>query len=117
MKNDEEIVRAYSMASYPAEGRKIMLNESYTPPWDRQKNDFMDVNPGVASSYIFNCKAGDKVTISGPYENFSLMNLMLKCCTLAEEQEWLLCVHIYMSFLRLLKLDERLLFLWWEVKS
>ena len=71
MKNDEDIVRAYSMASYPAEGRKIMLNVRVAvPPWDRAKNDFMDVNPGIASSYIFNCKPGDKVTISGPYGEF-----------------------------------------------
>ena len=71
MKNDEEVVRAYSMASYPAEGRKIMLNVRVaTPPWDRDKNNFMDVNPGIASSYIFGLKEGDKVTISGPYGEF-----------------------------------------------
>jgi len=71
MKNDEEVVRAYSMASYPAEGRKIMLNVRVAaPPWDRDKNAWADINPGVASSYIFGCKAGDKVTISGPYGEF-----------------------------------------------
>lgn len=71
MKNDEEVVRAYSMASYPAEGRRIMLNVRVaTPPWDRANNKWMDVNPGVASSYIFNQKEGDEVTISGPYGEF-----------------------------------------------
>ena len=71
MKNDEEVVRAYSMASYPAEGRNIMLNVRVAaPPWDRAKDSWMDVNPGVASSYIFNQKPGDKVTISGPYGEF-----------------------------------------------
>ncbi|MGE0561131.1 MAG: NADH:ubiquinone reductase (Na(+)-transporting) subunit F [Flavobacteriales bacterium] len=71
MKNDEEVVRAYSMASYPAEGRKIMLNVRVaTPPFDRAKNGWMDVNPGIASSYIFNLKVGDKATISGPYGEF-----------------------------------------------
>lgn len=71
MKNDEEVVRAYSMASYPAEGRRVMLNVRVaTPPWDRAKNDWMDVNPGVASSFIFNLKVGDKATISGPYGEF-----------------------------------------------
>jgi len=71
MKNDEEVVRAYSMASYPAEGRRVMLNVRVaTPPWDRDKNAWMDVNPGVASSYIFNQKVGDKVIISGPYGEF-----------------------------------------------
>ena len=71
MKNTETVERAYSMASYPAEGREIMLNVRIaTPPWDRAKNKWMDVNPGVASSYIFNQKQGDKVTISGPYGEF-----------------------------------------------
>ncbi|HCQ30418.1 MAG TPA: NADH:ubiquinone reductase (Na(+)-transporting) subunit F, partial [Flavobacteriales bacterium] len=71
MKNDELVVRAYSMASYPAEGRRIMLNVRVaTPPWDRANNTWMNVNPGVASSYIFARKPGDKVTISGPYGEF-----------------------------------------------
>jgi len=71
MKNDDLVERAYSMASYPAEGRKIMLNVRVaTPPFDREKGGWMDVNPGVASSYIFNQKIGDKVTISGPYGEF-----------------------------------------------
>ena len=71
MKNDEEVVRAYSMASYPAEGRKIMLNVRVAaPPYDGAKNTWSDINPGVASSYIFGRKPGDKVTISGPYGEF-----------------------------------------------
>ena len=71
MKNDEEVVRAYSMASYPAEGRRVMLNVRVaTPPWDRARNAWMNVNPGVASSYIFNLKVGDKAVISGPYGEF-----------------------------------------------
>ena len=71
MKNDELVERAYSMASYPAEGRDIMLNVRIaTPPWDRAKGSWMDVNPGVASSYVFSRKPGDKVTISGPYGEF-----------------------------------------------
>ncbi|GAA4315574.1 NADH:ubiquinone reductase (Na(+)-transporting) subunit F [Christiangramia aestuarii] len=71
MKNPETVERAYSMASYPAEGREIMLNVRIaTPPWDRAKDGWMDVNPGVASSYIFGLKKGDKVTISGPYGEF-----------------------------------------------
>lgn len=71
MKNDEVVERAYSMASFPAEGRRIMLNVRVaTPPWDREKNGWMDVNPGVASSYIFNLKEGDDCVISGPYGEF-----------------------------------------------
>jgi Na+-transporting NADH:ubiquinone oxidoreductase subunit F len=71
MKNSETIERAYSMASYPAEGREIMLNVRIaTPPFDRAKGGWMDVNPGIASSYIFSLKKGDKCIISGPYGEF-----------------------------------------------
>lgn len=71
MVNDEPIFRAYSMANHPAEGNIIKLNiRIATPPWDRSKNKFMDVNPGICSSYTFACKPGDKVTISGPYGEF-----------------------------------------------
>ena len=90
MKNDEEIVRAYSMASYPAEGKKIMLNVRVaTPPWDRAKNDFMDVNPGIASSYIFGLKEGDKVTISGPYGEFFINESDAEMLYIGGGQVWL----------------------------
>jgi len=63
--NDEEIFRAYSMANHPAEGDIVMLNVRIaTPP------PGTDFPPGIASSYIFNLKPGDKVTISGPYGEF-----------------------------------------------
>tara|TARA_B100001123_G_C15323236_1_gene1028630 strand:+ start:705 stop:1940 length:1236 start_codon:yes stop_codon:yes gene_type:complete len=65
--NDEDCFRAYSMANHPAEGNIIMLNVRIaTPPpplWGQ-------VPPGIASSYIFNLKEGDKVTISGPFGEF-----------------------------------------------
>jgi len=71
MKNDEPIFRAYSMANHPAEGNIIMLNiRIATPPFDRSKGTWMDVNPGICSSFVFGCKPGDKVTISGPYGEF-----------------------------------------------
>ena len=71
MKNPEPTYRAYSMANHPAEGNIVMLNiRIATPPWDRAKNAFMNVNPGICSSYIFSLKAGDKVTVSGPYGEF-----------------------------------------------
>jgi len=67
MNNKEEVFRAYSMANHPAEGNIVMLNVRIaTPPpplWN-------DVPPGIASSYIFNLKVGDEVTISGPYGDF-----------------------------------------------
>jgi Na+-transporting NADH:ubiquinone oxidoreductase subunit F len=71
MKNTETLERAYSMASFPAEGREIMLNVRIaTPPFDKNKGDWMSVNPGIASSYIFDKTKGDKVTISGPFGEF-----------------------------------------------
>jgi Na+-transporting NADH:ubiquinone oxidoreductase subunit F len=71
MKNTEEQFRAYSMANHPAEGNIVMLNiRIATPPWDRKAGQFMDVNPGVCSSYVFSRKPGDKVTISGPFGEF-----------------------------------------------
>ncbi|MCK5136224.1 MAG: NADH:ubiquinone reductase (Na(+)-transporting) subunit F [Bacteroidales bacterium] len=71
MKNSEETYRAYSMANHPAEGNIVMLNiRIATPPWDVSHGRFRNINPGVCSSYIFSCKPGDKVTVSGPYGEF-----------------------------------------------
>ncbi len=71
MKNPEPIYRAYSMANHPAEGNIVMLNiRIATPPFDRAKGGFMNVNPGICSSYIFSRKPGDKVMVSGPYGEF-----------------------------------------------
>ena len=65
--NAEPTVRAYSMASYPAEGDILKLNVRIaTPPRG------MAVSPGIASSYIFSLKPGDSVTLSGPYGDFLL---------------------------------------------
>ena len=71
MVNPEPLFRAYSMANHPAEGNIVMLNiRVATPPFDRNKGGWMDVNPGVCSSFVFGQKPGDKVTISGPYGEF-----------------------------------------------
>ena len=71
MKNPEETFRAYSMANHPAEGNIIKLNiRIATPPWNREKGAFQNVNPGICSSYVFSRKPGDKVVISGPYGEF-----------------------------------------------
>ncbi len=71
MSNPEPTYRAYSMASHPAENTIIMLNiRIATPPWDKAKGGFANVNPGICSSFIFSRKPGDKVMISGPYGEF-----------------------------------------------
>lgn len=70
-KNNEETMRAYSMANYPAEGDIVMLNVRIaTPPFDRATGGFMKVPPGICSSYIFSLKPGDKVMVSGPFGEF-----------------------------------------------
>lgn len=70
--NTETTVRAYSMANYPAEGDRFMLTVRIaTPPFKpKPEVGFQDVNPGIASSYIFTLKPGDKVIMSGPYGDF-----------------------------------------------
>jgi Na+-transporting NADH:ubiquinone oxidoreductase subunit F len=75
-KNDEDTIRAYSMANYPAEGNIITLNVRIaTPPFDRTTGSWKaGVKPGIASSYIFDLKPGDKVKMSGPYGDFHILN-------------------------------------------
>ena len=75
-KNDEETYRAYSMANHPAEGNIIMLNiRIATPPFDRNTGTWAaGIKPGICSSYIFSRKPGDKVTVSGPYGEFHILN-------------------------------------------
>ena len=62
----DEVVRAYSMANYPEEKGIIMLNIRIASPPPRMP----DVPPGKMSSYTFDLKPGDDVTISGPYGEF-----------------------------------------------
>lgn len=71
-RNTETTVRAYSMANYPEEGDRIMLTVRIaTPPFKpKPQLGFQDVMPGIASSYIFTLKPGDKVIMSGPYGDF-----------------------------------------------
>ena len=71
--NPEDTIRAYSMANYPAEGDVFMLTVRIATPPFKPKDQgpgFMDVNPGIASSYIWSLKPGDKVIMSGPYGEF-----------------------------------------------
>lgn len=71
MKNGSDTVRAYSMANYPAEDDIVMLNVRIAiPPFNRKKGCMEKVNPGVASSFIYNLKPGDEVMVSGPYGEF-----------------------------------------------
>jgi Na+-transporting NADH:ubiquinone oxidoreductase subunit F len=71
-KNEEDTVRAYSMANYPEEGDRFMLTVRIaTPPFKpKPQTGFQNVPAGIASSYIFSLKPGDKVMMSGPYGDF-----------------------------------------------
>lgn len=71
MDNKEECFRAYSMANHPAEGQMVMLNVRIaTPPPTERGGTKYELPPGIASTYIFNLKAGDEVYVSGPYGEF-----------------------------------------------
>ncbi len=64
---DEPVTRAYSMANYPDEKGVIMLNVRIASPPPRAPEG---TPPGKMTSYIFSLKAGDEVTISGPFGEF-----------------------------------------------
>ena len=74
--NPEDCFRAYSMANHPAEGNRVMLNVRIaSPPPGRD-----DIPPGIASSYIFSLKPGDKVVVSGPYGEFFAKDTKREMC-------------------------------------
>jgi len=75
IKNTTETYRAYSMANYPAEKNLIKLNiRIATPPWDNERKQYMNVPPGICSTYLFSRKSGDKVMVSGPFGEFHIRN-------------------------------------------
>jgi Na+-transporting NADH:ubiquinone oxidoreductase subunit F len=74
-KSTQPVFRAYSMANHPAEGNVIKLNVRIaTPPWDRERDGLKNVPTGIASSFIFRCRPGDRVFISGPYGDFFIQD-------------------------------------------
>lgn len=73
---DETVTRAYSMANYPEEFGIIMLNVRIATPPPRSQG----IPPGIMSSYIFNLKPGDEVTISGPFGEFFAQDTKREMC-------------------------------------
>lgn len=64
--NKENVIRAYSMANYPEERGLVKFNiRIATPPPGSQ-----GIPPGIMSSFVFNLKPGDKVTVYGPFGEF-----------------------------------------------
>ena len=76
-KVEDETIRAYSMANYPGEKGIIMLNVRVASPPPRAPEG---TPPGKMSSFIFNLKPGDKVTISGPYGEFFIKETEAEMC-------------------------------------
>lgn len=75
-KSEEVVYRAYSLANPPSEGEVLKFTiRIATPPPGK-----MDLPPGVGSSYAFNLKAGDKVTLSGPYGDFFVKETNREMC-------------------------------------
>jgi len=73
--NEEPCFRAYSMANFPLEDDIIMLNIRIASP-----PPGTDYPPGVCSSYTFDLKPGDKITISGPYGEFFAQETEREMC-------------------------------------
>ncbi len=110
--NDEEVTRAYSMANYPEESDIIMLNVRIaTPPPNAP-----GIPPGVMSSYIFNLKDGDEVTISGPYGEFFAKDTDREMCFIGGGAGMApMRSHIFDQFKRL-KTDRKVTF-WYGARS
>ncbi|MEZ5976795.1 MAG: NADH:ubiquinone reductase (Na(+)-transporting) subunit F [Planctomycetota bacterium] len=112
--NDETVERAYSMANYPAEGDDIvMLNVRIASPPPRSAPD---VPGGKASSFIFNCKPGDKVLISGPFGEFHLKDTKRECCFIGGGAGMAPLRSHIMHMFRTLKTDRKVTY-WYGARS
>ena len=118
-KNDEEVLRAYSMANFPAEGNIITLNVRIaTPPFDRKTGTWKaGVNPGVASSYIFNLKPGDKVMVSGPYGEFHMLDTKREMLFVGGGAGMAPLRSQLLHLLRTLKTTDRKISYWYGARS
>ena len=72
----EPVVRAYSMANYPLEKGvlKFTIRIAFPPGYNE------DIPPGKMSSWLFNLKPGDAVTVSGPYGEFFARDTAKEMC-------------------------------------
>ena len=74
-RSEKPVYRAYSMANYPAEEELRFTIRIATPP-----PGAAEIPPGVASSYLFTLKPGDRVTLSGPYGDFFVKDTNREMC-------------------------------------
>lgn len=75
-KSDEPVYRAYSLANPPGEKSELKFTVRIAAP---PLGD-LDVPPGVGSSYLFQLKAGDRVTLTGPYGDFFVKETGREMC-------------------------------------
>jgi Na+-transporting NADH:ubiquinone oxidoreductase subunit F len=73
--SEEPVYRAYSMANTPAEEELRFTIRIATPPPGAD-----DIPPGIASSYLFTLKEGDRVSLSGPYGDFFVKDTEREMC-------------------------------------
>ena len=118
-KNDEEVLRAYSMANFPAEGNIITLNVRIaTPPFDRKTGTWKaGVKPGIASTYIFNLKRGDKVMVSGPYGEFHMLDTKREMLFIGGGAGMAPLRSQLLHLLRTLKTTDRKVSYWYGARS
>ena len=118
-KNDEEVLRAYSMANFPAEGNIITLNVRIaTPPFDRKTRTWKaGVKPGIASTYIFNLKRGDKVMVSGPYGEFHMLDTKREMLFIGGGAGMAPLRSQLLHLLRTLKTTDRKVSYWYGARS
>ena len=118
-KNDEEVLRAYSMANFPAEGNIITLNVRIaTPPFDRKTGTWKaGVKPGIASTYIFNLKPGDKVMVSGPYGEFHMLDTKREMLFIGGGAGMAPLRSQLLHLLRTLKTTDRKVSYWYGARS
>jgi len=118
MSNPEPAYRAYSMANHPAEGNIVMLNiRIATPPFDRVKGGWADLNPGICSSFIFSRKPGDKVMISGPFGEFHIQDTKREMLYIGGGAGMAPLRSHLMHLFRTLKTTDRKISYWYGARS
>ena len=102
----EPVIRAYSMANYPDEKGVVKFNIRIATPPPRSTG----IVPGQMSSYVFSLKPGDKITVYGPFGEFSPKILQMKWSSLVVVQEWHQCAPISLINLSVLSQIEKSVF-------
>jgi len=110
-RSEEPVYRAYSMANTPDEEELRFTIRIATPPPGETT-----IPPGVASSYLFTLKPGDRVTLSGPYGDFFIKNTRREMCFIGGGAGMApLRAHIFYQLLT--QKTERTITFWYGARS